>query len=116
MSTLNQVMQLVKTMPLQEQRDLNTMLCANIRRASKLKAIEKSASFELGDVIKFDGKTRGTVYVKVTGFSRDMTKLKGVQTSRGFGKASRGCMWNVHCTSATKVSAEEAARIAAAAV
>jgi hypothetical protein len=89
---LNALMQVVKLMTLEEQRKLNKLLVANIRGAQKVKAVTAAMDYEVGQVVKFDGKTRGPIYIKITGFSRDMTKVKGVQINQGW-KTSPGMPW-----------------------
>lgn len=107
MTTLNSVMQLVKTMTLDEQRVLNKLLCQNIRHGMKVNAIQKSVNFAIGEVIVFDGKTRGTIYLEVTGFSRDMTKIKGKQLNKGW-KTSPGVQWTVGASVARSATREQA--------
>jgi hypothetical protein len=110
--TLNSLMQQIKTLTIDEQRALNSLLCANIRHASKVKSIQKAMSFEVGQFVEFDGRTRGRIVLEVTGFSRDMSKVKGIQINRGF-KTLRGTPWTATATACKAVSAEEAARIKA---
>lgn len=110
MTTLNSLMQQVKTLTLEEQRVLNKLLCQNIRHGMKVNAIQKSINFALGDVIVFDGKTRGTIYLEVTGFSRDLTKIKGKQLNKGW-KTSPGVNWTVVASVAKASTREQALKV-----
>lgn len=85
---LNAAMQIVKTMTLEEQRALNSMLCTNIRAGLRVKAVGASINYSIGDVVQFDGKTRGPIFIEITGFSRDLTKMKGKQLNRGWKTAA----------------------------
>jgi hypothetical protein len=104
---LNAAMQIVRTMTLEEQRALNSLLCANIRAGHKVAAAENSMSFGLGDVIQFDGKTRGPIFLEITGFSRDRTKIKGKQLNKGW-KTAAGTPWTVGATLAKAATREQA--------
>jgi hypothetical protein len=105
--TLNSLMQQIKTLTLDEQRVLNKLLCANIRHGYKVNAIQKSVAFGVGDVITFDGKTRGPIFLEVSGFSRDRTKIKGKQINRGW-KTSVGTNWTVGASVARSATREQA--------
>jgi hypothetical protein len=87
----------VKTLSLEDQRALNSLLVANIRSALKHKAVMTSIEFRAGDIVKFDGKTRGPIFIKINSFSRDRTKIKGVQLNRGW-KTQPGVQWTVGAT------------------
>lgn len=94
MASIQEVLTLAKQLTLQEQLALNKLLVANIRHANKMKSLEKAVTFRIGDLVKFDAKTRGIIVIKVTGFSRDMTKIKGVQQNVGRSiKARKGMNW-----------------------
>lgn len=97
----------VKTLSLEDQRALNSLLVANIRTALKQKAIMCAVKFKGGDVVKFDGKTRGPIFIKIHSFSRDATKVKGVQLNRGW-KTKAGTMWTVAASVVQAASVEEA--------
>lgn len=99
----------VRTLSLEDQRALNSMLVANIRQSMCQVAAMKSIAFKAGDVVKFDGKTRGPIYLEVTGFSRDRTKIKGRQINKGW-KTSTGAQWTVGASIAKASTREEAAK------
>jgi hypothetical protein len=101
------VMDAVKTLTADEQRFLNSLICANIRSSSKQAAVMSSIAFKVGDVVKFDGKTRGPIFIKIYGFSRDRTKIKGAQLNRGW-KTMPGVMWTVASNIVKASSVEEA--------
>lgn len=84
----------VKSLSLEDQRALNSMIVANIRLGLKQKAVTSSSQFYIGDVVKFDGKTRGQIFIRINSFSRDRTKIKGVQLNRGW-KTQPGVQWTV---------------------
>ena len=104
---LNAAMQIIRTMSLEEQRALNNLLCANIRAANKAAAAENSMNFGVGDIIQFDGKTRGPIFLEITGFSRDRTKIKGVQLNKGW-KTRAGVNWTVGATICKSATREQA--------
>jgi hypothetical protein len=97
----------VRALSLEDQRALNSLLVANIRQALKQKAVMTSIEFRAGDIIVFDGKTRGTIFLEVTGFSRDRTKIKGRQVSRGL-KTKIGTNWTVGANVAKASTLEKA--------
>lgn len=97
----------IRVLSLEDQRTLNSMLVANIRLSLKQKAVMTSIAFKVGDVIKFDGKTRGPIFLEVNGFSRDRTKIKGKQINSGW-KTSAGVNWTVGATVAKAATREEA--------
>jgi len=98
----------VRTLSLEDQRALNSLLVANIRQSLKQKAVMTSVEFRAGDVIKFDGKTRGPIFLEITGFSRDRAKIKGRQLNAGW-KTSKGTPWTVGATIVKASTAAEAA-------
>ena len=66
-----------------------------------------SVAFKTGDIVKFDGKTRGPIHIKINGFSRDRTKIKGVQLNRGW-KTQPGVAWTVAATLVSPSTVEAA--------
>ena len=107
MSTVNELFAQIKKLTLVEKAALNKLLVQDIRFAQKQKAVMASMAFQIGDVVKFDGKTRGQIFIEVTTASRDFTKLKGRQLNRGW-KTSAGTPWTVSSTLCTKATREEA--------
>jgi hypothetical protein len=97
----------VRTLSLEDQRALNALLVANIRQSLKQKAVMTSIQFKFGDIVKFDGKTRGPIFIKIHSFSRDLTKVKGVQLNRGW-KTLPGTQWTVGATVAKASTVAEA--------
>lgn len=100
----------IRVLSLEDQRVLNKMLVANIRLGMKQKAVMTSITFKAGDIVQFDGKTRGPIFIKIHSFSRDLTKVKGVQLNRGW-KTQPGVQWTVGatiCKAATLAQAEAA--------
>jgi len=91
MSALTALMTQIRTLSLEDQRALNAMLVANIRAGLKQKAVMTSIQFKAGDVVKFDGKTRGPIFIKIHSFSRDLTKVKGVQLNPARCPVDRWC-------------------------
>ena len=108
--TLTSLMDQIKTLPLSEQRALNSLLVANIRLGHRQAAVMKSVAYKVGDVVKFDGKTRGPIIIEITGFSRDLTKIKGRQLNDGW-KTKAGVQWTVGATIVWPSTREEAIRI-----
>ena len=107
MTNVFDLMKQIKTLTIADQLVLNKLLCQNIRHANKVKSIEKAASIDVGDYVQFDGKTRGIITIKVSEFSRDMTKVKGVQVNKGFGRATRGIKWTVTAAGAKVLTKTE---------
>jgi hypothetical protein len=105
--TVSAAYALITTLSLEDQRALNSLLVANIRLALRHKAVATSIEFRAGDIIVFDGKTRGTIFLEVTGFSRDRTKIKGRQVSRGL-KTKIGTNWTVGANVAKASTLEKA--------
>jgi hypothetical protein len=88
---LNEVFAQVQTLSHEDQRALNKMLVANLNRTSKMHSMMNAAKFNIGDEVVFDAKTKGIVKIKVYGFSRDGSSLKGQQ----IGGLRPGCNWTV---------------------
>ena len=92
MSNLQNAIALLDMLTTDEQRALNTILCTKIRHASTVKAVQQSFVFKAGDVVQFNAKTRGQIHMRVTGFSRDRTKIKGHQLNHT-GRTYVGMSW-----------------------
>ncbi len=91
---MNQVailMEQIKMLSYDEQRDLNKRLVANLNLASKIASVNASSKFNIGDIVQFDANSKGIITIRITGFSRDMSKIKGTQLSPG----RVGCAWQV---------------------
>jgi hypothetical protein len=99
MTTLNEVFAQVQALSFEDQRALNKMLVANLNCTTKLKSMQVAAKFNIGDEVLFDAKSKGIVKIKVTGFSRDGSSLKGTQ----LGGLRPGCNWTVGATICNKV-------------
>lgn len=108
MSALAPLISQIATLSLEDQRTLNTLLVQNIRAIQKRKSSIVATTFKVGDVVKFDGKTRGKVFMKITGFSRDLSKIKGLQLNKGW-KTHAGTQWTVGASACTASTAEAAA-------
>ncbi len=105
--TLSSLMAQIKTLSLDEQRALNSLLVANIRLGHRQNAVMKSIEYKVGDVIQFDGKTRGPIFLEISGFSRDRTKIKGKQLNRGW-KTQPGVNWTVGASIVKTATREQA--------
>ena len=110
MSDVNTIFAEIRKLSLEDQRALNSLIVANIRGAMRVKAVSSAIKYNRGDVVKFDGKTRGTIIIEITGFSRDFTIIKGKQLNSGF-KTSAGVPWTVAATLVSPSTREEALRI-----
>ena len=110
-NTILDLMNLVKNLSLEEKRSLNNILVQDLRHAHKVKNVVAAAAFHEGDFVEFDAKTRGFITIQITDFSRDGSKVKGVQINKGrFGSAQRGMKWTATAAVCKAVSAEVAAR------
>lgn len=109
------IMKLASQLSVEDQRILNRLLVLSIRKNIKAVAVEKSAAIEIGDYVQFNAKTRGDITIKVDGFSRDGTKVKGVQVNKGFAlRAVRGTKWTAGCAGVKVLTKELGEKIAAA--
>jgi hypothetical protein len=112
-ATLNALMQQIRVMPLEEQRALNSLLVANIRASLKSSAIMTSINYGHGDIVKFEAGIKGTIFIEVTGFSRDRTKIKGTQIGQSkFArrKVMNGTNWTAGANIVKASSKDEAAK------
>ena len=92
MNQVAMLMEQIKKLSHEEQRDLNKRLVANLNLAAKIASVAASSKFNVRDIVQFDGGARnGIVTMRITGFSRDMAKIKGTQLSAG----RVGCNWQV---------------------
>lgn len=107
MPDLKNIVAHLNAMSIDDLRMLNSAVCDQIRNRQKFEAAMATRSFAIGDVIKFDGKTRGMIHLEVTGFSRDRTKIKGVQLNKGW-TTRAGSQWNVFATAARASTRDEA--------
>lgn len=103
--TINSLMKQIKSLSLADQRALNHLLVANLKAANKVAASVKAITFDIGDKIVFDAKTRGIINAEITGFSRDLTKIKCKQ----IGGLRPGCQWSVSANLVTTPKALVAA-------
>lgn len=69
----------ITKLSLEDQRTLNTLLVDNIKRKVKIKGITAAAAFNIGDEVQFKCPKRGLLKIKITGFSRDGSKIKGAE-------------------------------------
>lgn len=107
MSKVTELLAEIKKLTLEEQRVLNTALVHHMRFNIRHQAVMKAMTFQIGDIVKFDGKTRGPIYIEVSTTSRDFSKLKGRQLNRGW-KTAAGTPWTVGALACTKATREEA--------
>ena len=93
MSAIKSIMEQISTLSLEEQRMVNKLLVASLNSQVKAKSADAAANFRFGQKVQFDAGPRkgGLITMEITGFSRDMTKIKGTQLD-GFRK---GCLWTV---------------------
>ena len=77
-----------------DQLTLNKLLVEGIRRNHKVAAIQNSAKYNVGDTVMFDAGSKGIIKMEINGFSRDGSKLKGMQ----IGGLRAGCIWTVGTT------------------
>lgn len=110
MNDLMSVVQAAKRLSLEDQLKLNKLLCANIRMGNKVRAAGNAIRFNLGDVVQFDGKTRGPIHIQISGFSRDFSKIKGKQVNKGW-KTSPGVNWTVGASGVKPSSLELATKV-----
>lgn len=82
----------IATLPFEDQRMLNKMLVANLNASAKQLSRVNAIQFRVGQKVCFDAGPRkgGIVTVEITGFSRDMSKIKGKQ----IGGFRDGILWN----------------------
>ena len=80
----------IAALPFEDQRMVNKLLVANLKAGSKEISRDAASNFRIGDVVQFDAGPRkgGITKIKITGFSRDMSTIKG-QVVNGF------MNWNV---------------------
>ena len=78
----------------EDQLELNRLLVEGIRRNRKIKAIQNGSKYNIGDKVMFDAGRKGLITMVVNGFSRDGSKIKGVQQ----GGLRAGCEWTVGLT------------------
>lgn len=107
MSTVTELFAQIKKLNLAEKRALNSLLVTDIKHALRHAQVMQAIQFSRGDVVKFDGKTRGPIFIEITGASRDFTKLKGRQLNRGW-KTAAGTPWTVSANLCSKATREEA--------
>ena len=87
------------------------MVCVNLRHATKVESIQASSKFEVGQYVEFDGGARqGIVVIEVTGFSRDFSKVKGLQVNRNRG-IGYGSKWTASANLYFALSAERTINI-----
>lgn len=80
----------IADLPFEDQRMVNKLLVASLNASSKERSRDAASNFRLGQIVEFDAGPRkgGITKIKITGFSRDMSMIKG-DVVNGFMK------WNV---------------------
>ena len=93
MTTIKSIMEQISTLSLEEQRMVNKLLVASLNSQIKAKSADAAANFRIGQTVKFDAGARkgGIITLNITGFSRDMSRIKGIQ----IGGIRAGCEWSV---------------------
>ena len=71
---------LTNEMTVDELRALNKIVCDLIKSQHKQKLAVAGAAFGVGDLVSFMDRNGVTRFVKVTGFKRDRTAIKGIET------------------------------------
>ena len=96
----------IRKLPLADQRTLNRILVDEIKHGIRIEAATKAKEFHLGDVVSFLCTKRGrqgVKYIKVMGFSRDRTKVKGPECTRdGKPETAFPTTWTVAISLVTK--------------
>lgn len=104
MSQIQSILDQITALSLEDQRKLNSMLVENIKSGIRRANVVASMSFSKGDIVEFDAGHRGIIRIKVDGFSRDHTKLKGQQLSvNGRASSEFAPSWNVGANICKKV-------------
>ncbi|WP_407306197.1 hypothetical protein [Acinetobacter sp.] len=91
--TIKSIMAQIETLPFEDRRMLNKLLVAHLNAEQKVSAAENAMKFRINDMVKFDAGPRkgGIVTIQITGFSRDLSSIKGIQV----GGARAGTNWTV---------------------
>lgn len=102
MQTIQSIMAQIQTLSFEDQRMLNKVLVAHLKAEHKMVAADAAMNFRVGDIVQFDAGPRkgGITKIKINGFSRDLSTVKGVQVG-GF---REGVNWNVGATLCKKVA------------
>lgn len=106
------VMSQIKLMSIEDQRALNGLICANLRHASKIRDITEASKFSELEVVEFDAGRKGIIKIQITGFSRDYSKVKGVQLNSTRG-TMKGMSWTASAALCFKVPKAEAEKLLA---
>lgn len=107
MTQISTMMTQIKLMSIDDQRALNGLIVANLRHASKIRDITEASKFAEFDVVQFDAGRKGIIVVQITGFSRDYSKIKGVQLNNTRG-TMKGMAWTASAALCFKVPKVEA--------
>lgn len=87
--TIYEILGQARLLTLNEQRELNRLLCDNMKRVSRIESIKVANQFNIGDTVVFDAGRKGIIKCMINGFSRDGAKIKGTQ----IGGLRPGCQW-----------------------
>lgn len=92
MNTTTSLLEQVKALSLDEQRALIVQIQDNIR--AEQQELDLKDGFKVGDILKFNGGTRGLIFMEVTGFNKARTQVSGNQLNGGL-KTGAGTPWKV---------------------
>lgn len=108
MSKLNDILAIlaaVRTLSEDELRLLNKSIVEQIKHKNTVRAHAAGANINIGDVVSFDGgRRRGVRYLRVEGFNRARTSVKGPETNALGEVMPFGDRWTVANNLCTKVN------------
>lgn len=79
--TLAQIVSAMNEMSTQQLTDLNKTLIRIHKAKRQVNAVVAAATFQIGQIVKFNGKSKGMRTIKIKGFNRAGTCLVGFEVN-----------------------------------
>lgn len=101
--TVAQLVQSAAQLTVEQQLALNKALCQMIKSGRRVQAAVAGSEFRIGDVVRFNAKTRGIRTIKIEKFNRAGTAVVGWEVDAQGVRLPYGTRWTVANTLCSKV-------------
>lgn len=102
--TVAQLVQSAAQLTIEQQLALNKALCQMIKSGRRVQAAVAGSEFRIGDVVRFNAKTRGIRTIKIEKFNRAGTAVVGWEVDAQGVRIPFGTRWTVANTLCSKVA------------
>ena len=106
---VTELMDQIRKLSNEDQRKLNGMLFSHLQYAKRLETMVSSHNFKANDIVKFNAKARGMIFMKLDGVT-PAGRLRGTQLNRGI-KSTAGTSWTAGADECSHCSLLELSRL-----